>query len=93
MPIDQQIIVTLTFLLHNRHQRFTLHKVCHFQPFVKMKLSKKSSWGPLFAKLPKLSHFSGFGNGRLRCVRSIVSGAKPLSLNCLIKIFIPSNFQ
>ena len=93
MPIDQQIIVTLTFLLHNRHQRFTLHKVCHFQPFVKMKLSKKSSWGPPFAKLPKLSHFSGFENGRLRCVRSIVSGAKPHSLNCLIKIFIPSNFQ
>ena len=93
MLIDQQIIVIVTFPLHHRHQRFTLLKVCHFQPFVKMKLSKKSSWGPPFAKMPKMSHFSGLGNGRLRCVRSIISGAKPLSLKCLITIFIPSSFQ
>ena len=35
--------------------------------------------------MPKMYHFSGLGNGRLRCVRSIVSGAKPLFLKCLIK--------
>ena len=93
MLIAQQIKVTATFPLQHRHQHLILHKICHFQPFVKLKLSKKVSWGPPIAKIPKMSHFSGLGNGRLRSVRSIVSGAKPFSLRCLIRIFIPSNFQ
>ena len=93
MLIAQQIIVTATFPLHHPHKRFILRKIGDFQPFVKLKLSKKFSWGPPFAKMPKVSHFSSLGNGRLRCVRSIVSGAKPLSLRCLIKTFIPSIFQ
>ena len=93
MLIAQQIIVTATFSLHHGHQRLILHKICHFQPFVHLKLSIKFSWGPPFSKMPKKSDFSSLGNGRLRCVRSIVSGAKPLSLTCLIRTFIPSNFQ
>ena len=79
MLIAQQIIVTATFPLHHRHQRFILRKICHIQLFVKLKLFKYFSWGPAFAKMPKMSQFSGLGNGRLRCVRSIVSGAKPFS--------------
>ena len=93
MLIAQQIIVIATFLLHHRHQRLILHKIGHFQPFVKLKLARKFSWGPSIAKMPKMSHFSSLGNVRLRCVRSIVSGAKLLSLKCLIRSFIPSNFQ
>ena len=93
MLIAQQIIVTATFLIDHPHQRLILHKICHFQPFVKWKLFKKNFIGSSFAKLPKKSHFSGLGNGQLRCVRSIVSGTKPLSLKCLIRTFIPSNFQ
>ena len=93
MLIAQQIIITATFPLHHRHQRFILHKICHFQPFVKLKLSKKFSWGPPYSKTTKMSHFSALGNVRLRCVCDIVSGAKPLSLKCLIRTFIPSNFQ
>ena len=89
---SSQIRVTATFPLHHGHQRLVLHKICHFQPFVKLKLSKKVSWDPPFDKIPKRSHFSGLGNRRLRCVRSIVSGSKPLSLKCLIRTFIPSNF-
>ena len=50
MLIAQQIIVTATFLLHHRHQRLILHKICHSQPFVKLKVSKKFSWGPPFYK-------------------------------------------
>ena len=89
MLIAQQIIVTATFPLHHPHQRLTLHKICHFQPFVNVKLYKTFSWGHPLLKCKKLA-FSGFGNGRLRCVASIVSGAKPLSLKCLIRTFIPS---
>ena len=76
MFIAQQIIVTATFPLHHPYQRLILHKRCHLQPFVKLKLSKNFSWDPLFAKNPKMSHFSGLGNGQLRYVRSTVSGAK-----------------
>ena len=93
MLIAQQKIVEATFSLHHRHQHRILLYVCHFQPFVLLKLSKKFSWGPPFAKMPKMSPFSSLGNGRLRCLRSIVSGAEPLSLKCLIRTFIPSNFQ
>ena len=93
MLIAQQIIVTVTFPLHRPHKRLILHKIGHFQPFVKLKLSQRIFMGFPFAKIPKTSHFSGLGNGQLRCVRSIVSGAKPLSLKCLIRTFIPSNFQ
>ena len=92
MLITQQIIVTATFPLHHPHQRLILHKICYFQPFEKLKLSKKILWGPPFAKMPKMSHFSGLGNGRLPCVRNIVSEAKPLFLKCLIRTFIPKNF-
>ena len=92
MLLAQQIITTATFPLHHRHQRLILHKICHFQPFVKLKLSKKLSWGPPFAKMEKMSHFPGLKNGWLRCVGSIVSGAKPLSLKNLIRTFIPINF-
>ena len=84
MLIAQQIIVTATFPLHYPHQRLILHKICHIQPVVKMKLSKKFSWGSPFSKMPKMKHFSGLGNGRLRYVRSKVSGAEPLSLKCLL---------
>ena len=90
MLIAQQIRVTATFTLHHRHQRLVLH---HFQPFVKLKLSKIISRGPPIAKMPKNSRFSVLGNGLLRCVRSIVSGSKPLSLKCLIRTFILSNSQ
>ena len=93
MLIAQRIIVIATIPLHHRNQRLILHKICHFQLFVKLKLSKKISWGPPFAKSQKMSDFSGLGNGRLRCVGSIVSGAKPLSLKNLIRTFIPINSQ
>ena len=93
MLIAQQIIVTATYSLHLPHQRLILHKICHFRPFVKLKLSINCSWDPPFVKMPKMSHLSALGNGRLRCVRSIISGAKPFSLTCLIRTFIPSNFQ
>ena len=92
MLIAHQIIFTATFALHDRFKRLVLHKICHFQPFVKLKLSKNFSLGQPFAKMPKMSHFSGLGNGQLRCVCNIVSGAKPLSLTCLIRNFIPCNF-
>ena len=42
---------------------------------------------PPLLKCQKCTIFTGLGNGRLRCVRSIVSGAKPLFLKCLIKNF------
>ena len=90
--IAHQITVTATFPLHHRHQRLILHKICHFQPFVKLKLSKTFSWGRPFAKMQKNEPFSGLRNGRLRCVRSIVSGTSPLSLKCLNRTFNPSNF-
>ena len=93
MLIAQQRIVTATFSLHLRHQRLILHKICHSQPFVKLKLSKKVSCGPPFAKKRKMRDSLGLGNGRLRCVCNIVSGAKQLSLKCLIRIFIPRNFR
>ena len=93
MLIAHQILITATFPLHHCHQRLILHKICHFQPFVKLKLSKKFSWGVPFAEMPNMSDFSGLRIGRQPCVRSIVSGAKPLSLKCLIRTFIPSNFQ
>ena len=88
MLIAQQVIVTVTFPLHHPHQRLNLHKICYFQPFVKLKLSKNFHGVPPFAKIPKMSRFLGLGNKRLRCVRSIVSGAKPLSLKCLIRTFV-----
>ena len=33
----------------------------------------------------KMSDFSCLGNLRLRCVRTVVSGTKPFSLNCFIR--------
>ena len=62
MLITQQIIVIATFQLHHRHQRFLLYKICHFHPFLKIKLSKKIFMGPPFAKMPKITHFSGLWN-------------------------------
>ena len=92
MLIAQQIIVTATFPLRHPHQRLILHKICHFQPFVKLKLSKNNLMGSPFCYDAKISNLLGLGNGRLRCVRSIDSRAKPLSLKCLIRTLIPSNF-
>ena len=60
MLIAQQIIITATFPLLNRYQRIILHKICHFQPFVKLKLSKIFSWGPPFAKMQKNEPFLQF---------------------------------
>ena len=93
MLITQQIIVTATFSLHHRDQKLTFHKICYFEPFLKFQFSKKFSWGPLFAKMPKMTNFSGLRNRRLRFVRSIVSGANQFSLKCLMRTFISSNFQ
>ena len=93
MLITQPIVVTATSPLHHGHQRLILHKICHFQPFVKLKLSNKFSWVPPFAKTPKMSNLSALGNGRLRCVDSIASGAGPLSLKFVISTFIPSKSQ
>ena len=92
MLIAKKIIVTANFLMNHLQKRLILQKICHFQPFVKWKLSKKLSWGPPFAKMPRLSNFLHLGNGRLLCVRSITSRVKPLSLKWLIRAFIPSNF-
>ena len=93
MLIAHQIIVSDTFTLNHLDQRLILYKLCHFQPFAKFEAFQKILIGSPFAKMPKISHFSGLGNWWLRCVRSIVSGAKPLSLKCLIRTSIPSNFQ
>ena len=93
MLIAQQIIVTATFPLHHSHQRLILHKICYIQPVVKKKLSKKFSWGHPFSKMPKMSHFSGLGNGRLRYVRSKVSGAEPLTLKCLLWLSFQVTFN
>ena len=93
MLIAPQTKVTVTLPLHHPHLRLNLHKICHFQLFVKLKLSIKFSWDPSFAKTPKVSDCSGLGNGRLRCERSIVFGARQLSLKCLIRTFNPKNFQ
>ena len=93
MLITQQIKVTATFPLHHRYQRRILHKKCHFQPFLKFKLSEKFSWSPPFAKMLKMTQFSGLENRRLRCVGSIVAGVTPLSLKYLIRSFIPYTFQ
>ena len=93
MLITQQIIVTVTFPLHHRHQHLILHKICHFQPFLKFKLSKGFSWGPPFAKMPKMTHFSGLEKWRLRYVDSIVAGATPFSLKYFIRSFMPCTLQ
>ena len=57
MLIAQQIIITATFPLLNRYQRIILHKICHFQPFVKLKLSKTFSWAPPLLKRQKGAFF------------------------------------
>ena len=89
MLITRQIMLVANFRLRHRHRRLILHEICHFQPFVKVQVSKNSSC----AKIPKMSNLSCLGNLRLRCVRTVVSGTKPFSLNCLIRTFIPSEFQ
>ena len=58
MLITWQILMAAKFRLQNRHRRLILHKICHFQPFPKFELSKKFSWGPPFAKMPKITDFS-----------------------------------
>ena len=68
-------------------QNMSLSAICKIEAFHKILM-----WSPS-AKIPKKSDFSGLGNLWLRCVRSIVSGAKSLSLKCFIRTFIPSNFQ
>ena len=89
MLLAQQIIVTATFPLHNPHQRLILHKI-----YGKIEAFKKIFMGsPFCLNAKNLANFLGLGKGRLCCVRSIVSGAKPLPIKCLIKTFIPSTFQ
>ena len=68
-------------------QNMSLSAIC------KIEASKKIfMWSP-FAKMPRMSHFSALENGRLRSVRSLVYGAKPFSLKCFNRTFIPSSFQ
>ena len=93
MLIAQKITVVANFQLRHRDRRLILHKICHFQPFLKFQVSKIFSCGPPFAEMPKMSDFSCLGNLQLRCVRNVVCGTKPPSLNCLIRTFIPSEFQ
>ena len=93
MLITIQMMVASARPLHHRDQSHILHKMCHFQPFVKFQLSKHFSCGTPFARMPKMAGFSGLRNQRLRCEASIVSLAKPLSFNCLIRTFIPSILQ
>ena len=57
MLITRQILMAAKFRLQNRHCRVILHKICHFQPVPKFELSKKISWGPAFAKMPKMTDF------------------------------------
>ena len=93
MLLTGQKMVAATLPLHHRDQRLILHNICHFQPFLKFQLSNNFSCSPPFAKMPKISDFLGLGFQRLRCVPSIVSGAKQPFLKCLIRTFIPSNFD
>ena len=62
MCIARQILIAAQFPLHTRHGRFILHKIGHFQPFLKIELSKKFSWGPPFAIMPKMTDFSCLGS-------------------------------
>ena len=62
MCIARQILMAAQFPLQNRHRRLILHKLGHFQPFVKMELSKKFPWGPPFAIMPKMTDFSCLGS-------------------------------
>ena len=91
--ISRQIVVVAIFGLRHRDQRLILHKICHFQPFFKLGVSKHFSCGPPFAEMPKMSDFSCLGNLRLRCVGTVVCGTKPFSLSCSIRTLIPSEFQ
>ena len=93
MLITRQVIVTATFPLHHPDHRFILHKICHFQPFLKFQLSNNFSRGHPFAKMPKMTNFSSLGYRRLRYVHSIASGTKALFFKCLIRTFTLSNFQ
>ena len=78
--MTRQILIAAKFRLQNRDRRLILHKICHFQPFLKFELSKKFPCGPPFAKMPKMSDFSGLENLRLRCVQCLVSGTIPVSI-------------
>ena len=93
MPITQQMFIATKFRLRNRDRRLMLHKICHFQPFLKFLLSIKFSWGPHFAKMPKMTDFSCLGNQLPRCVGSVVCNILAPFLNCLIGAFIPGRFQ
>ena len=93
MLITRQILVAANFPLQHRDQRVIFHKICHFEPIPKFELSEKFSCGPPFPKMPKMTDFSRLGNLRLRCVGSVISGTVPLSFNCLIRTFIPIEFQ
>ena len=71
MHITQQIILTATFALHHPHQRLILHKISHFQPFEKFKLSKNfAQGGCIWAKVDEF--------GQSGCIRAkvVVFGQK-----------------
>ena len=71
MHITQQIILTATFPLHHPHQRLILHKISHFQPFEKFKLSKNfAQGGCIWAKVDEF--------GQSGCIRAkvVVFGQK-----------------
>ena len=93
MCIARQILIAAQFPLHTRHGRFILHKIGHFQPFLKIELSKKFSWGPPFAIMPKRTDFSCLGNELLRSVGSVACSILALFFNCLIRAFVAAGSQ
>ena len=97
-PIWKQRRVEANFRLQHRHSKqsllfLLLLLLFLLLLFLEIELCKKFLCGPPFAKIPQMTDFSGLGNRRLRCVRSTVSSAKPLSLRCLIRTLIPSTLS
>ena len=91
--ITRQILIAAKFCLQSCDRCLILHKIGHFQPFPEFQLSKKFSWRPPFAKIPKLTNFSCLGNYLLRCVGNVVCNILALFLSCMIRAFIPPWFQ
>ena len=89
----QQILIVAKFRLQNRDRHLILHKLYHFQPFLKFQLSKKFSLGSPFAKMPKMTNFSCLENQLLRCVGSVVLNIVTLFLYFFVRAFIPGEFQ
>ena len=78
--LTYQITVAANYRLQHRDRRVIFHNTWHFhQLFLKFEFSKKFSCGPPLDRMPQMTDFSCLGNLRLSIV---VSGTKPLSLNC-----------